>query len=111
MAQQHMITDYGTGEKKLSIYLIGFFACIILTLISFWLVMYKPFTVWTTFIGLYIAAIIQFFLQLICFIRLNVNSTPSKTNVMCLVFTGVILTSIIIGTLWIMANLNYNMVH
>ena len=34
--------DYGTGHKKLSIYIAGLISCIILTLISFWAVMAKP---------------------------------------------------------------------
>lgn len=103
--------DYGTGQKKLGIYLVGVVSCAILTLISFWVVMSGHFTKMESFAIIYASACIQFLVQLICFLRLNTQTEQGKTNVMSLVFTGVILTSIIIGSLWIMSNLNYYMMH
>ena len=104
-------TDYGTGQKKLSIYIIGVVSCSILTLISFWAVMYGTFTKGQTFAIIYSAACIQFVVQLICFLRLNTQTEQGQTNVLSLIFTIVILISIILGSLWIMANLGYNMMH
>lgn len=103
--------DYGTGQKKLGIYLIGFVICSILTLLSFWAVMSQEFVKWETFAIIYIAACIQLFVQLICFLRLNIQTEQARTNVMTIIFTGVILTSIVVGSLWIMWNLNFNMMH
>jgi len=101
--------DFGTSQKKLGIYIVGFITCSILTLISFWTVMSGQFTKWEMFIIIYAAAFIQFFVQLLCFLRLNTQTKQGRTNVMSIIFTGVILTSIIIGSLWIMWNLHYNM--
>jgi cytochrome o ubiquinol oxidase operon protein cyoD len=103
--------DYGTGQKKLSIYLVGILGCAILTLVSFWIVMASHWSKWAIFTCIYSAACVQFFLQLICFIRINTETKQGKTNVMTLLFTGVVLLSIIAGSLWIMSNLNYNMMH
>lgn len=103
--------DYGTGQKKLGIYLIGVIGCSILTLVSFWTVMVGKYSKWEMFTVIYLSACIQFFVQLVCFLRLNTQTEQGRTNVMSLIFTGVILTSIIIGSLWIMWNLNYNMMH
>ena len=103
--------DYGTGQKKLSVYTAGFISCILLTLFSFWAVLSGKFSKGETFALIYVAAIIQFFVQLICFLRLNTRTPQAKNNVISLVFTGVILMSIIIGSLWIMWNLNYYMMH
>jgi len=101
--------DYGTGKKKLSIYVIGFSLCIILTLIAFGSVMENLFSRSQTFIIIYAAACIQFIVQVLCFLRLNTQTEQSKINVMSIIFAGVILIVIIIGSLWIMRNCNYNM--
>src|SRR5262245_31144077 len=103
--------DFGTGQKKLGIYLIGVISCAILTLLAFWVVMENTLEKWEVFTIIYAAAFIQFFIQLICFLRLNLQTGQGRNNVMTLVFTGVILTTIIVGSLWIMWSLNYNMVH
>lgn len=103
--------DYGTGQKKLSVYIIGIITCSILTLIAFWTVMSGSFSRGQAFAIIYAAACIQFIVQLVCFLRLNTQTEQGKTNIMALIFTGVILTSIIIGSLWIMWNLDYNMMH
>jgi len=105
------VIDYGTGQKKLSIYIIGIILCSILTIIAFWAVMSGHFSKLATFVIIYSAACIQFLVQLVCFLRLNTQTPQGRTNVMSLVFTGVILVSIIVGSLWIMWNLDYNMMH
>lgn len=101
--------DYGTGSKKLSIYLIGIFLCVIFTLIPFYLVMVPTFTRGLTFAVIYIFAVLQFFVQVTCFLRLNNHTEQSKMNVMTFLFTLLILVVVIGGSLWIMWNLDYNM--
>jgi cytochrome o ubiquinol oxidase operon protein cyoD len=108
---EHNQPDFGTGQKTLGIYITGIIGCTILTLISFWAVMASGYERSTIFEIIYASACIQFLVQLICFLRLNVKTQQSRTNVMSFIFTGVILTSIIVGSLWIMYNLNYNMMH
>lgn len=101
--------DFGVGEKKLGIYLIGFVLCCILTLIAFGSVMWFNFSKAAVFITIFAAAIIQFLVQLIFFLRLHLKTLQAQANVMTFVFTGVILLSVVIGSLWIMWSLNYNM--
>lgn len=103
--------DYGTGQKKLSVYVLGVVLCAALTLLAFWAVMSHSFTRGQTFAIIYSAACVQFLVQLICFLRLNTQTEAGRTNVMSFVFTGVILTAIIAGSLWIMWNLNYFMMN
>lgn len=103
--------DYGTGQKKLSTYVMGVVSCAVLTLISFWAVMSGNFTKPQVFGIIYVSACIQFVVQLICFLRLNTQTEQGRINVMSLVFTAVILTCIIVGSVWIMWNLNYFMMH
>lgn len=101
--------DYGTGQKKLGVYLVGLVFCVILTLIAFGTVMSGDFTKTQIFAIIYSCAVIQFFVQIICFIRLNIQNEAAQTNVMAIIFTVVILISVIAGSLWIMWNCNYNM--
>lgn len=103
--------DFGTGKKKLGIYTIGFITCIILTLVAFGTVMLNDLPKLAALIIIFVAAIFQFFMQVICFLRLNVQTEQGVMNVMSFVFTGIILTSIVAGSLWIMWNCNYYMSH
>lgn len=103
--------DYGTGEKQLNIYIFGFIACIFLTLLSFWVVNATSLKSVDKFFILYFSAFFQFIIQLFCFIRLNTKTAQGRLNIMSFIFTIVVLITILAGTLWIMWNLNYNMVH
>lgn len=101
--------DFGTGQKKLGIYLIGFVSCVILTIISFWSVMSGAFSTLEVLFIIFISAFIQFVVQVVCFLRLNTQTEQAKTNVMSFIFTIVVLVSIVAGSLWIMWNLQYYM--
>jgi cytochrome o ubiquinol oxidase operon protein cyoD len=103
--------DYGTGSKKLGMYLVGFISCAILTLLSFWGVMSQRFSKLEILVLIFSSACIQFLVQVIFFLRLTSQTEQGRTNIMTFLFTGVVLTSIIIGSLWIMWNLNYYMMH
>jgi cytochrome o ubiquinol oxidase operon protein cyoD len=100
-------SDYGTGQKKLGMYLAGVISCIILTIIAFWAVMSQRFSKLEVLTIIFSAACIQFLVQVICFLRLTTETEQGKTNVMSFIFTGVILLCFVVGSLWIMNNLNY----
>ena len=104
-------SDYGSGEKKLGLYFIGFISCSLLTLFSFWSVASQRFSKLEVLTLIFSSAGIQFLVQVIFFLRLTMQTQQGRTNIMTFLFTGVILTSIICGSLWIMWNLNYYMMH
>lgn len=103
--------DYGAAQKKFSLYLIGFIFCVILTLLSFGAVMSQSLTKLQIYAVIFSSAAIQFLVQVIFFLRLTTATEQGRTNVMTLLFTGVILVSILVGSLWIMWNLSYYMAH
>lgn len=103
--------DFGTGKKTLSIYAVGLLLCVILTLVPFAAVMYKPFSYSVTFTILVVCAIVQFLVQTICFLRLNVRTEQGQMNVLSFVFSILVLFVIVGGSLWIMWHLNYNMMN
>ena len=106
---EHDQPDFGMGEKKLNVYLLGVVSCAILTVIAFYTVMANTLPRWQMFAVIFAAAFIQLVIQVICFLRLNTQTEQSRTNTMSFIFTIVILVTIIAGSLWIMSNLNYNM--
>ena len=109
--EQHAEPDFGTGKKTLKIYIAGLVACVILTLVPFATVMYHLAGKTATYYILGIAAIVQFLVQVLCFLRLNMRTQQSRMNVYAFFFSVVVLLTIVGGSLWIMWHLNYNMMH
>jgi len=103
--------DFGTGKKKFNVYVIGLVLCLVLTLIAFWAVMPPKYSPTITFSLIFIAAILQFLVQVVCFLRLNAATEQSRINLMSFLFTVVVLVAVVAGSLWIMWSLSYNMMH
>lgn len=109
---EHLLSEeerFGTGKKKLSVYVTGMVLCVLLTLVSFGLVSMHWLSAEMMIPALVIAAIAQFIVQVVCFLRLNADNPQSKMNLMSFIFTIVILLVLVGGSLWIMINLHDNM--
>ncbi len=61
-------------------------------------------------ISLLVLAVIQMFVQMILFLGLGRDKKP-RWNTYTFIFAGVIVLIVVIGSLWIMSNLNYRMMH
>ena len=103
--------DTGLGKKTPGIYSLGFVACVALTLIPFYAVIHNSWQKSTLIILIMLTAIIQFFVQVYCFLRLNNSSKQGRMNSAALMFTFVVLVIIVGGSMWIMSNLDYFMMH
>ena len=103
--------DYGTGKKTLGVYVFGVILCVILTLIPFGVVMENYGSHRFQYSVIAITAFLQFMVQVLCFLRLNGSTEQAKVNVAAFIFTIIVAVVVIIGSLWIMVNLNYNMMH
>ena len=111
MSQLHSTEpDYGTGKKNLNLYIVGIVLCVILTLIPFATVSRK-YPVGPTLAIIYVCAIAQFLVQVFFFLRLHAKNERGRMNLMSFVFAILILIVIVVGSLWIMWHLNYNMMH
>ena len=64
-----------------------------------------------TFLIILGIAVAQVIVQVICFLRLNAQTEQGKMNLMSFIFTIIILGVVVLGSLWIMVNLGYNMMH
>lgn len=111
MSHHDASPDFGTSHKKLSIYSIGMVICVVLTIIAFYAVMSEMFTRIQTIAIIFSAAVAQFLIQIIFFLRLNVKTEQGVVNVFAFIYTLVILLCIVAGSLWIMANMNYYMMN
>ena len=102
-------TEAHTAEPAgILVYTIGLVLAIILTAVSFWVantsVLWPP----GVPLGLAVLAIAQMGVHLVFF--LHITTGPDNTNnVLALAFGVLIVALVIAGSLWIMANLNANM--
>lgn len=92
-------------------YLTGFFLAAILTVIPFWLVMDHVIhsAGLTAFIVLALAAT-QIVVHIVYFLHMN-SASEGGWNLMALLFTVVMLVVMLAGSLWVMYNMNANMMH
>lgn len=88
--------------------MIGLFLSLILTFVAFGLVGEHLLKTEALYITITALAIAQLFAQVICFLRLNVTS-EGRWNSLAFVFTVLIVGVLVGGSLWIMYNLNVNM--
>ncbi|WP_118985116.1 cytochrome o ubiquinol oxidase subunit IV [Photorhabdus sp. CRCIA-P01] len=98
----------GASHGSLKSYLIGFVLSVILTVIPFWMVMdgsASHATILTTVVGL---AVVQILVHFIYFLHMN-TSSEERWNLVALLFTILIIGIVVVGSLWIMYNLNINM--
>ncbi len=106
----HNQVEHNSNLKTLPSYMVGFAVSIILTLMAFGLVEWRVLTDNYLYVGISLLAIIQLIVQSMCFLRLNFNP-EGRWNLLPFLFTILIITILASGSLWIMYNLNYNMMN
>lgn len=90
-------------------YVIGFAAALCLSVLSYFVVVERWFsTPMGTMAALLVLATIQLVIQLICFLHLN-GRGRSRGRAMTLGFTLLMMLVVVIGSIWIMNNLEYRM--
>jgi cytochrome o ubiquinol oxidase subunit IV len=98
----------GWAPSGVLIYTMGLFLAVILTVTSFWAATTSLPWAPGVPLGLAVLAIAQIGVHLVFF--LHITTGPDNTNnVLALAFGMLIVTLVIAGSLWIMTNLNANM--
>lgn len=97
-------------HATLKSYVIGYVLSTITTVLAFWIVMYDPMPASATYVWLTLLAILQLYVQLVFFLHMNTRS-DGQWNLMSFIFTLVVVLVLVFGSLWIMINLNYNMMN
>ncbi|MBB3946699.1 cytochrome o ubiquinol oxidase operon protein cyoD [Rhizobium skierniewicense] len=101
--------DSGEDHGSFKSYMIGFILSVILTAIPFWLVMGDVIeNRTTTVLIIMIFGVIQVFVHMIYFLHMNTKSQGGWIF-MSLLFTLVVVMITLVGSLWVMYNMNKNM--
>lgn len=108
MSDHHKVSATGESHGSVKSYTIGFILSIILTVIPYFIVVNHMMPVDGVAITVVILAVGQLFIQLVFFLHLN-SSSEQRWNLITILFTLLILLILVIGSIWIMWNLNYNM--
>ncbi|WP_245468349.1 cytochrome o ubiquinol oxidase subunit IV [Mesorhizobium sp. M1E.F.Ca.ET.063.01.1.1] len=111
MQHDHASDDTGevSRENTNRMYIIGLFLAVVLTATSFWAA--NTSILWSAGVplGLSVLAIAQMGVHLVFF--LHISTGPEDTNkVLALAFGVLIVILVVAGSLWIMTDLNQNMV-
>lgn len=108
--QHHTHTELSRDQKTLSSYITGFALSFFLTVAAFLIIEWRLYSDTGLYFSLALLAVAQLGIQSLYFLRLNFGR-EGRWNVFPFLFTMVIIAILFIGTLWIMYNLNYNMIH
>ena len=104
----HSVDNHGASHGSVKSYMTGLVLSLSLTSMPFWMVLVgspSHAMVLGTVVGM---AVVQIFVHLIYFLHMN-TSSEERWNLVALVFTVLIIAIVVVGSLWIMYNLNINM--
>ncbi|MCG2608310.1 MULTISPECIES: cytochrome o ubiquinol oxidase subunit IV [unclassified Acinetobacter] len=106
MSHDHNSTGAAHGNVKQ--YTVGFILSIVLTIIPFGMVMAGGFDRGILITVIAITAVAQILVQLIYFLHMN-SSSEQRWNVIAFVYTILTIAILLVGSVWIMNYLHYNM--
>ncbi|MEG0277763.1 MAG: cytochrome o ubiquinol oxidase subunit IV [Morganella sp. (in: enterobacteria)] len=98
----------GASHGSVKTYLIGFILSVILTVVPFYMVIEGTASPSVILATVVISAVVQILVHLVCFLHMNTTS-EERWNLIAFLFTLLIIGIVVIGSLWIMYNLNINM--
>ncbi len=97
------------AHGTLATYIAGFVLSVALTLVAYTLVVNQSFGTRTMLVAVIVGlAVVQFIVQMIFFLHLGRETRP-RWNLIVFSFMLIVLFILVLGTLWIMQNLDYHM--
>lgn len=100
--------EHNSNHGTLKSYVIGFILSIVLTIIPYVIVVKHSMTIDAVALSIVAIGIIQLLVQLIFFLHLSFKK-DGQENSIAFIFTFLIIGILVVGSLWIMYNMNYNM--
>jgi cytochrome o ubiquinol oxidase operon protein cyoD len=102
-------TSHTPKKNKLKTYVSGYVLSVALTLTAYLLATHQTASdYWFVIVMITILAFMQFLVQLVFFLHIS-NDKKQRWKLLVLIFMIVIVSILILGSLWIMNNLNYRM--
>ena len=98
----------GYNNLELKNYLLGYILSLFLTFSAYFLIVNSRFSSLVDNILIIVLAILQFMIQILFFLHLGQERKP-KWKLMVLVMMVLVVLILVLGSLWIMNNLNYRM--
>lgn len=108
MNHDSLHANYGADHGTIGSYITGFFACVALTLIPFYMAREHIVSGYDGILIITLFAIMQLLVQVYYFLHLSMKSRI-RWNLLAFVFTGLFVLFIVAGSLWIMTNLTHSM--
>lgn len=102
--------EFGNDHGSVKSYIHGFILSLVLTIIPFVVVAKHWFSPLASYVIVGIFALAQLFVQLVYFLHLSHKST-ARWNLYVFLFTFLVVLILVLGSIWIMVNLNYFMMH
>ncbi|MBK4714574.1 MULTISPECIES: cytochrome o ubiquinol oxidase subunit IV [Tenebrionibacter/Tenebrionicola group] len=100
--------DHALPHGSVKTYMTGFILSVILTVIPFWMVMNGGASHAAILGVVLVTAVVQILVHLSCFLHMNTTS-EGGWNLTAFIFTVLIIAILVVGSIWIMWNLNHNM--
>ncbi|HEX2583341.1 MAG TPA: cytochrome o ubiquinol oxidase subunit IV [Chlamydiales bacterium] len=100
--------EHGTGQGTLKSYLVGFVSALALTLLAYALAVTKVLSGFMHSISIGFLGLVQVGVLLYLFLDLGKESKP-QWNLLSFLFTIMVTVILVLGSIWIMYHLNYNL--
>ena len=104
----HSTDHSGASHGSVKSYMTGFILSIILTVIPFAMVMSGSASHAAILGTILVTAVVQIVVHLVYFLHMN-SKSDEGWNLTAFIFTVIIIAIVVVGSIWIMWNLNYNM--
>ncbi len=102
--------EFGNDHGSVKSYIHGFVLSLILTIIPFIIVSKHWLSTELSYVVVGVFSVLQLFVQLVYFLHLSHRSS-ARWNLYVFLFTFLVVLILILGSIWIMVNLNYFMMH
>ncbi len=96
--------EHGTPKA----YVLGFVLSLLLTLSAYLVVTQHLLTGWALGVTIAVLGLLQAWVQLVLFLRLGKEPKP-RWNLIMFLFMVMVTVLVVFGSMWIMANLDYNL--
>ena len=106
--QEIIVAQHEASHGSMRSYVSGFVLSVVFTVAAYVIVVNHYFTGWYLISAILILAVVQLFVQLVFFLHFGRESKP-RWNVLAFCLMLIFLFIVVIGSLWIMHNLNYRM--
>ncbi|GAB2578521.1 cytochrome o ubiquinol oxidase subunit IV [Dyella jejuensis] len=113
MSSQHghaQVAHKHDAHGSLKSYLLGFALSLILTFLSFGCVMSGAVPQHLVVPGIVLFCVVQLLVQLVFFLHMG-TAPEQRENLTIGVFTILIIAIVVVGSLWVLHNMNVNMMH